>query len=110
MIRWAAYWWRHRNWADMLASAARQLVWRYLSWRGDTHTIPDVTSSLISTVFLCFRMYKDAPTDPCARHVELDGADHHQDEQAAQRDLRQRALCVPRDVLQHLPGGRGGGE
>lgn len=34
MMRWAAYWWSLRNWADMLASAARQLVWRYLSCSG----------------------------------------------------------------------------
>lgn len=38
MMRWAAYWWRLRNWADMLASAARQLVWRYLSCSGWKHT------------------------------------------------------------------------
>lgn len=31
MILWAAYWWRARNCADMFASAARQLVCRYLS-------------------------------------------------------------------------------
>lgn len=41
MIRWAAYWWRHRNCADMLASAARQLVCRYLSWRRRTHKQAD---------------------------------------------------------------------
>lgn len=38
MMRWAAYWCRLRNWADMLASAARQLVWRYLSCSGGKHT------------------------------------------------------------------------
>lgn len=30
--RWQTYGCSERNWLDMLASAARQLVWRYLSW------------------------------------------------------------------------------
>lgn len=34
MILWAAYWWSERNCADILAKAAKQFVWRYLScWR-----------------------------------------------------------------------------
>lgn len=39
---------------------------------------------------------------PRPGHVELDGADDHQDEQTAEGDLRQWPLRVPRDVLQHL--------
>jgi len=31
MILWAAYWWSERNCADILAKAAKQFVWRYLS-------------------------------------------------------------------------------
>lgn len=42
------------------------------------------------------------PAYPGPGHVELDGADDHQDEQTAQGDLRQGPLRVPRDVLQHL--------
>lgn len=85
MMRWAAYWWRLRNWADMLASAARQLVWRYLSCSGWKHTqtqhghISANTPASIAT----------APAYPRPSHVELDGADDHQDEQAAEGDLRQ---------------------
>lgn len=40
-----------------------------------------------------------AQTYPCPGHVELDGADDHQDEQTAEWDLRQRPLRVPWDVL-----------
>lgn len=32
---------------------------------------------------------KTHPSYPCSGHVELDGADNHQDEQTAERDLRQ---------------------
>lgn len=39
---------------------------------------------------------------PRPSHVELDGADDHQDEQTAEGDLRQRPLRVPRDVFQYL--------
>lgn len=47
------------------------------------------------------------PAYPRPGHVELDGADDHQDEQTAQGDLRQWPLRVPRDVLQHLGKGEG---
>lgn len=42
------------------------------------------------------------PAYPRPGHVELDGADDHQDEQTPEGDLRQWPLRVPRDVLQHL--------
>lgn len=35
-------------------------------------------------------------------HVVLDGANHDQDEETAQRDLGNRAFRVPGDVLQEL--------
>lgn len=44
---------------------------------------------------------------PRPGHVELNGADDHQDEQTAEGDLRQWPLGVPRDVLQHLEKGEG---
>lgn len=47
------------------------------------------------------------PAYPRPGHVELDGADDHQDEQTAEGDLCQWPLRVPRDVLQHLGNGEG---
>lgn len=46
--------------------------------------------------------FAGTPAYPRPGHVELDGADDHQDEQTAKGDLRQRPLGVPRDVLQDL--------
>lgn len=98
MMRWAAYWWRLRNWADMLASAARQLVWRYLSCSGWKHTNATRSHFCKSSLLLLATV----PAYPRPSHVELDGADDHQDEQTAEGDLRQWPLGVPCDVLQYL--------
>lgn len=46
--------------------------------------------------------FASMPAYPRPSHVELDGADDHQDEQTAEGDLRQWPLRVPCDVLQDL--------
>lgn len=48
--------------------------------------------------------HRELPAYPGAGHVELDSPDHHQDQQTAQGDLSQGALCVPANVLQDLRG------
>lgn len=69
----------------MLASAARQLVWRYLSCSGWKHKQMRhfYGSENISASLTGVAAY------PRPGHVELDGADDHQDEQTAEGDLRQ---------------------
>lgn len=130
MIRWAAYWCRQRNWADMLARAARQFVWRYLSYRqiGNKHKALISCQPLKATtnyhperkwVFRLFlrgctqqedrlrqfhTIHGSLQTHPGPGHVELDGPDYHKDQEASQGDLSQRALRVPADVLQRLQG------